>query len=46
MVIIDFFLWQKFAILLKEKIPTIIGKEESLGKIFKKNCHIFEEEEL
>jgi hypothetical protein len=31
-----FFCGKNFAILLKEKIPTIIGKEESLGKIFKK----------
>jgi hypothetical protein len=45
MVISDFFLWQKFAILLKETIPTIIGKEESPGKFSKKLSH-FEEEEL
>jgi hypothetical protein len=38
-------LWKKFAILLKEKIPTSIGKEESLGKFSKKLSH-FEEEEL
>jgi hypothetical protein len=38
----DFFLWQKFSILLKEKVPSNMVKG-TFWNNFKKNCHILRE---
>ncbi len=46
MVIIDFFLWQKFCHFAKGKNPNNHRQGRKSWENFQKNCHTFEEEEL